>query len=173
MEWLYILVIVEKFASAFWCAHIMRKKGRSYVGGWWIGMGLGAFGFIIVCNKSDKSYSSGDEVAYNSFVNGSNYSWKCMCGRINEVKSRMCICGCAREDAVELIYNKLIYNDKKIEENNSVISNTTENVTAVEVKDDEWLCPNCNHANSNDKASCYYCGAIKEIVMYQQKMYGR
>ena len=54
-----------------------------------------------------------------------------------------------------------------------VISNTTENVTAVEVKDDEWLCPNCNHANSNDKASCYYCGAIKEIVMYQQKMYGR
>lgn len=122
MEWLFYLIILEKIGSAFGCAHIMKKKGRSYAGGWWIGMAIGAYGFIIVCNKLD---------------------------------------------AAELVF---IENTPPVTV--KTINNGTEkiadkpNLPLQELKEDEWICSNCEHINNIEKKSCYYCGAIKDRMMY-------
>ncbi len=176
MDWLYFLIVVEKVGSAFGCAHIMKKKGRSYAGGWWIGMAIGGFGFIIVCNKSDISYQHSQYVQslhYQYDENGvvirpnQHNGWKCLCGRIHRDYEGTCICGCNKLDAAELVF---IENTPPVTV--KTINNGTEkiadkpNLSLQELKEDEWLCSNCEHINNIEKKSCYYCGAIKDRMMY-------
>lgn len=176
-KFIWVFVIVIEVICAFGCASIMKEKGRSYAAGWWIGLALGPFGFIIANCKSNATYEHSkyvESLQYQYDENGiavrhdveKHLGWKCICGRVHENHEKTCLCGCTIQDAVGPAEIPGLLKDKTSDEKTKEVEKEIIEPTR-EPGENEWLCFNCKTINSNEKKSCYYCGAIKDREPYR------